>query len=378
MSGRSAYVRKEKTKTKDIVSHDGSSARTKNSGSEPTLSDFPIPGGNGYGAPMRRQAASVVSGGSGDKRLDDSAYARVRKPPTPIIDVSGIEKSSFRAMMDKKSEGFRKGLSGFGKKKKPEDSSRPGTSSTVRPTVSHELEAPTDFDPQPFRSKNGNGAIRPGPPSGQLPPIPPAPLLRRFVGSGRPSQPWNKLRKDPELWDPHGDTLIFLAHETHEAARPPASFRVSSHVLERTESRFFATILREGCTEFSSSPDDSASTMGSGMRSGMSSRMGNNRMGFPNPPSISEDGSQDGQISYELYFPAPINQSKVDSLRFHVTTRNVFALLYRASLVGLSLFQALEDLLERLQQYMPSQTDNASLIMYVASTLDDMRANSFQ
>ena len=88
-------------------------------------------------------------------------------------------------------------------------------------------------------------------------------------------------------------------------------------------------------------------------------------MGFPNPPSISEDANDDpdGQISYELYFPAPINQSKIDSLRFHVTTRNVFALLYRASLVGLSLYQALEDLLERMQQYMPPQTDNTGLLM---------------
>ncbi len=81
---------------------------------------------------------------------------------------------------------------------------------------------------------------------------------------------------------------------------------------------------------------------------------------------MSENGSQDpdGQISYELYFPAPINQSKVDSLRYHTTTRNVFALLYQRSLVGLNLLQALTDLHDRLQTYLPPETDSAELVMY--------------
>src|ERR1700738_1537732 len=72
-------------------------------------------------------------------------------------------------------------------------------------------------------------------------------------------------------------------------------------------------------------------------------------------PPMSENGSQDpdGQISYVLYFPAPINQSKVDSLRYPPTTRNVFALLYQRSLVGLNLLQALTDLHDRLQTYLP-------------------------
>lgn len=204
---------------------------------------------------------------------------------------------------------------------------------------------------------NAEEALRSGPPLGKLPALPPPPQLKRWVGSGRPAQPWNKLRKDPELWDPHGDTLIFLGHETHQIARPPPSFRVSSHVLEATESRFFITILREGYTDFG---NDAGPPSPDGGRQ----RNSRGRNGQPTPPG-SETSAQDpdGEISYELYFPAPLNLSKTDSLRHHVTTRNVFALLYQASLVGLNMHQALEDLQERMITYMPPETDNVGLIM---------------
>jgi hypothetical protein len=79
---------------------------------------------------------------------------------------------------------------------------------------------------------------------------------------------------------------------------------------------------------------------------------------------MSENGRDpEGQISYELYFPALASQSKTETLRYHATTRNVFALLYQASLVGLNLHQALNDLLERLRIYMPPEQDSAELIM---------------
>lgn len=77
-----------------------------------------------------------------------------------------------------------------------------------------------------------------------------------------------------------------------------------------------------------------------------------------------------------MYFPAPSNASKIDQLRYQLTTRNVFAILCHVSLVGLSLHQALSDLLERLDQYIPQgQNDNVLTIMSYLSArgIDDVR-----
>jgi hypothetical protein len=98
----------------------------------------------------------------------------------------------------------------------------------------------------------------------------------------------------------------------------------------------------------------------------------------PTPPSSSSDPNTDkgaAPVLHEIYFPAPVNQSKTDNLRHHLTTRNVFALLMHKSLVGINLFQALADLHERLEMYMPPESDNTSMIIeYVVSRgLDDVR-----
>ena len=382
MSGRSAYVRKEKTKVKD-----GVPVNVPEGGSDKTpsiIGDFPMPHSNGrldHDIPVRNAGLSTIKS-VGSSESDDLAYARVRKPHVPVIDVSGIEKSSFRSMMDKKSEGVRKGLAKtFGKKKKANEvpESRPATSATVRPD-SHELDAGEYTPPPPVvrprQQYSEPEFVRPGPPQGKLPPIPQGPQLKRWMGSGRAPQPWNKLRKDPELWDPNGDTLIFFGHETHQNSRPPPSFRLSSHVLEATESRFLITLLREGSTDegnaFSMPPSPISSPA---MRTAFPAQPGRRQ---PTPPmSENSVGGFDGQISYEIYFPAPMNQSKTDTLRHQVTTRNVFALLYQASLVGLNLFQALNDLHERLEIYMPPETDAAGLIIdyLVTKGIDDVRNN---
>lgn len=366
MSGRSAYVRKAVQKTKN---KDGDSRHSHEDGRrhpDPLLESFPMPvGHNEYESRGERRSVRSTS-------PDDKAYARVRKPVVPVIDVSGIEKSSFRELMDKKSEGIRKGLLGFGKRKKKAEEPRPQTSTTIRPTQPGDESVDTTRPPsrqilraQHQREESGDGD-RPGPPHGKLPPVPPPPQLKRWAGAGRTPHPWNKLRKDPELWDPHGDTLIFLAHESHNVARAPPSFRVSSHVLEATESKYLIRMLREGYVDFYSDSELPPSPISS---NGFSSASGYNRRKrhYRNDPTtpLSENASEDpdGQISYELFFPAPANQTKAESLRYHATTRNVFALLYQASIVGLNLLQALVDLHERLLLYMPPDADSSELIM---------------
>ncbi|TVY21740.1 hypothetical protein LARI1_G001214 [Lachnellula arida] len=393
MSGRSAYVRKAKTKVKDkdgqmqsplqspLQQHFADSDHGSETTPSPLYGEFPAPNGH----PMhfqselknvRSSSRTIRSEGS-----DDLAYARVRKPAVPVIDVSGIEKSSFRSLMDKRSEGIRVGLAKtFGSKKKKTEEVRPGSASTIRPDF-HELDAGEyDYQPPSLRPRNQplqelQEFSRPGPPQGKLPPIPQAPQLKRWVGSGSAPQPWNKLRKDPELWDPNGDTLIFLGHEDRHNVRPPPSFRLSSHVLEDTQSRFLITLLREGLVDDPNSFSMPPSPVGSpGAHPGRPAGRGRSQ---PTPPGSENGvGTYDGPIYYEIYFPTP-NGSKTDILRHQITTRNVFALLYQASLVGMHLFQALNDLHERLEVYMPHDTDTAGILIdyLVTKGIDDVRGD---
>ncbi|KAI9730292.1 MAG: hypothetical protein M1818_008195 [Claussenomyces sp. TS43310] len=370
MSGRSAFVRKEKVK----VAHDGTkglhypeyepaSFHQYPATSPPDFDwDYELSAGQSTYA---RSVLSSESGGSG-------SYARARRPYVANLQVSGIEKSSFREKMDKKSDNVRKGLTGFsfGKKKKEKaepDASRPPTSgidyvSRPYPPPSAYVEDIPDFNPPPLRAMTKrdrivqerlaeNERILPGPPPlKRLPSLPPPPPLTRWMGNGRAAQPWDKLRKDPELWDPNGDTLVFLDHETQPTDRPSPSFRVSSRVLEATESEFLLQMLQEGYVDFSFGAGASASAR--------------------------RNSYERGHVpSYELYLPPPPNPTRIEAVRHNVATRNVFALLYQASLVGLNFLQALHDLQRRLEQYMPPDTDSAGLIIdYVAARgLDDVR-----
>ncbi|KAK5662649.1 hypothetical protein OQA88_8564 [Cercophora sp. LCS_1] len=462
MSGRSAYVRKKITQTKEGERGSGARSRAKSSASSDnaTISEYPIDpipsmrhvdrerqrditgvgttnarflkfseparesellsyqndmSGYGHHSGGSQSGGSSIDGrrevpGAGshfNRPLDDFAYARARRPAIKTEDVSGIEKSGFRSIIDKKSDVVRKGLAKtftFGKKdKKGSDADRmvdfrPQSSATVRPHqpshggYSGDAQDGYDADVSPVHFAGSSQAspwdddsLMSPPPSSKLPPVPSSgntPPIKRWIGAGRPVQRWNKLRKDPELWDPNGDVLVFFGHKG-QSPRPNPSFRLSSHIIEATESRYLITLLREGSTEedIHNMPPSPV-----GAPPMLHQRHGHNggqhlhphaRNGQPTPP-VSEDNSlweQDGQISYEMYFPTPSNMTKLDQVRHHITTRNVFALLYHASLVGLSLYQALADLHARLETYMPPEADNVGTILNYLSArgIDDVR-----
>ncbi|KAI9846647.1 MAG: hypothetical protein M1838_001203 [Thelocarpon superellum] len=227
-----------------------------------------------------------------------------------------------------------------------------------------------------------------------------------WTGEGRGPQAWGKLRKDPELWDMAGDTLVYFGHQ-----RPEPSFRIKAAILEETESSYFLAMLRDGsrhqndrppeysysaqkpltppASNRSTSPTTAARDVGSRASSFESEavpapprprlpRVINSlqkRGGQPTPPLSDRAGSAESPILYELYFPAPAEATKMDILRHHLTTRNVLALLLNKSLVGLNFYQALVDLHERLVSYMEPDVDSASLVIdYLATNyLDDVR-----
>lgn len=388
MSGRSAYVRKKITETR----------KTDASQPVPRISELPSPttphepqrqDSIGVGAPNARllrladeRELDVVTPlghrrdsldgkrPDGFRPLDDFAYARARKPHIKAEDLSGIAKSGVRSAYDKRSEDVRKGLAkafSWGKKTKRGEvdlpaETRPSSGATMRPTLSHPDDtrhagplSPSQVFELPAESDAGPPTFPP--PASTLPPLPQGPQIWRWIGTGRPIQRWNKLRKDPELWDPNGDVLVYLAAKGQQPRCNP-SLRLSSHIIESTESRLLITMLREG---FIDEDDEDV---------------------FPLPRRASTTSGAtgttagDGQISYEIYFPPPSNVSRLDQLKYHITTRNVFALLCHVSLVGLSLQQALSDLHARLEEYNPPEhVDNLLTIMsYISARgLDDVR-----
>ncbi|RYP24334.1 hypothetical protein DL765_000598 [Monosporascus sp. GIB2] len=443
MSGRSAYVRKKINDPKAAADKGSGTGRGRansfGSGRASSHDDYGIyehskSPGTGYGTtnarllkfsePIRGNdfsnyraelpnfgTASQSAGSDGDKGdmstpryqapMPEFAYARARKPVLKTEDVSGIERSGFRSAVDKKSEEVRRGITKAftfgGKKKKKDAEADPRAPSSLgsrpyedyspsyhpeeRPSIPRQFSQPQQAlsaaDMEQFY-------LMSPPPLSSLPPIPPQPSvppIKRWIGAGRPVQRWNKLRKDPELWDPNGDVLVFFGHKG-QSPRPNASFRLSSHIIEATESRFLITLLREGSTDeddihmhMPPSPLGAPPMIHSRGSNQLSPGYG--QAGQPTPP-LSDDVSlaeMDGQISYEMYFPTPSNLSRIDAHRHAITTRNVFALLYHASLVGFSLYQALSDLLARLESYMPQDADNVGTILNYLSArrIDDPR-----
>lgn len=347
--------------------HDGSGAGAAN----PRMLRFADTREVDVNTPLGHRRASIDSKKLDAARpLDDFAYARARRPQIKTDDLSGIAKSGVRSAYDKRTEDVRKGLAkafSWGKKSKRADTdltveTRPGSGATVRPTLSHTDDSShSSGSPHPSQVFELPAESEPGPPMGpppasSLPPVPQGPQIWRWIGTGRPIQRWNKLRKDPELWDPHGDVLIYLAAKGQQPRCNP-SLRLSSHIIEATESRQLITMLREG---FIDDDDDDV---------------------FPLPRRASTTSGStatlaDGQISYEIYFPPPSNLSRLEQLRYHITTRNIFALLCHVSLVGFSLHQALSDLHRRLEEYSPpGHVDNLLTMMsYISARgLDDVR-----
>ncbi|KAK4242835.1 hypothetical protein C8A03DRAFT_10918 [Achaetomium macrosporum] len=435
MSGRSAYVRKK--------GREASQARPKsndstNNGNNRELPSGVMPGlphdrdwirerdvldgvltyynetppyGNQRGGSQSGPSLDSIREGPNTSHLhgppNEFAYTRARVLPNKTDDVAEIERSGLRIALDKKTDEVRKGLVKaftFRKKDKEGDGAepaidaRPESSATVRPAQGAGVRFQDHDDKYdsviPSARHRGasqgpgsrwNEASNAAMPSNLLPTVAEfsAPPIKRWIGAGRPVQRWNKLRKDPELWDPTGDVLVFLGRRDQSRQLNP-SFRLSSHIIEATESRYLLTLLREGSTEedlhLPSSPAGAPPML---QRYGSFDQAhhvpGEYGLGAqPTPPGSEDNGSvweMDGQISYEMYLPAPSNLPPLDQLRYHITTRNVFALLSHASLVGFSLFQALTDLHSRLESYMPRTSDNLGTILrYISGKgLDDVR-----
>lgn len=127
---------------------------------------------------------------------------------------------------------------------------------------------------------------------------------------------------------------------------PQPSFRLRSAVLRATESSFIISALEESFRERPiTAPGSSGSDTGSMDIDYQMSHIPRRRGG-------DRSTNDDDGIHYKLYFPAPMGSDKFGTLRYHLTTRNFFAILYNKSLVGMTLGQTLLDLVDRTDLYL--------------------------
>ncbi|KAL8869268.1 MAG: hypothetical protein Q9174_004395, partial [Haloplaca sp. 1 TL-2023] len=217
------------------------------------------------------------------------------------------------------------------------------------------------FDPQPFGTTVSIEAVQPIKVGEQrmqvLKGLEQAASMKRWAGDGNPAEAWGKLVKDPELWDDAGDTLVYFGYQ-----RPQPSFRIKASILEDTKSPILLSKLQEGFQRTVKLPSSRQNM--SRLRGGMKNLklVSNGRQGLP---TLSEDGpgSNENPIRHEIHFPAPDDASRIEILRYHITTRNLFAFRLDQPLVGLTYYQAIMDLHGRLLTYMPTEVDCTSLLI---------------
>jgi len=136
--------------------------------------------------------------------------------------------------------------------------------------------------------------------------------------------------QDSELWDEYGDCMIHL-HGMGKSRRGP-SFKVHSKKIQQSD-----------CTRLFSQSSLRKSSDG-GNRNSLASDSG-----YSSTSSVND---------FDIYLPAPEDASRSDAFAWHLATRNLFAWMLDAPLVGSSLGKSLVDLLERMLTLRPATADN--------------------
>jgi len=174
-----------------------------------------------------------------------------------------------------------------------------------------------------------------------------------------------------ELWFPDGDTLVYLTDKPllsrnpdglYKPSVPLPSFRLRSSVLRKTESPYLISLLDESFRERPPTPaqdDDEIFSLQQTEEQLMDYEYQLRRTktlesaASINSQGTAKDTAETG-ILYRIYFPAPSRLDKATRHRYHLTTRNFFAMLFDRSLVGITLGQTLLELTDRTDKYLSS------------------------
>lgn len=147
----------------------------------------------------------------------------------------------------------------------------------------------------------------------------------------------DRYQQDPELWHKAGDCYVHLCGQG-QSRRGPA-FNVS-----------FATLQEANCQPL--------------LERFMSNESKMAVSAAPKPRRGSK--SSDRLPRVELYIPAPPNSDKQQAYSYHLATRNFFAFVFRRSLVGEHLGEALINLMHSMRESRAANVDNeADLLSYM-------------
>ena len=171
----------------------------------------------------------------------------------------------------------------------------------------------------------------------------PSARVQRWNGVTREATDWNALRRDPEIFFPTGNCLIYLY--TQGASRRGPSFRMPYDFLLYSSCR---PLIEQALLTSLQAPSY--------------------HPGSSTPPSYESlgDASATDHTYLCLYLDAPAGVEGQEVFKYHVTTRNFFAWLVGAPLVGVDPVSALLELKVRMDAWRDVGADNfGALYQYV-------------
>jgi len=156
--------------------------------------------------------------------------------------------------------------------------------------------------------------------------------IQRWAGQTRTVEEWDSLRRDPELFSADGDCYVHLY--ARGVSRRGPSFCVPFKILQQKECH----AMISQCAVYGTTSDGESQQL--------------SEMHRPHNTTTARTST------IQLFIPAPDGIPREDSFRWHVATRNFFALLMGKPLVGEHMGQTFVDLQDRLFLYRPDQSDN--------------------
>ncbi|KAI0476871.1 hypothetical protein F4859DRAFT_65726 [Xylaria cf. heliscus] len=163
------------------------------------------------------------------------------------------------------------------------------------------------------------------------------PVVVKWNGASRSSSVWDSLKRDPDLWFRDGDCYVYL-HGRGQSRRGP-SFKVP-----------YSALLEAKCQPLIDKFMPKAHLISSQTNICDYSEVEYHPKGL-------------ARAQIELFIPAPIEPDKRHSFNYHLATRNLFAFIFRRSMVGESLGSTLITLMHSLQQFRTSDADNIQDLM---------------
>ncbi|KAI1742287.1 hypothetical protein F4680DRAFT_446353 [Xylaria scruposa] len=162
----------------------------------------------------------------------------------------------------------------------------------------------------------------------------------KWDGASKSSEVWDSLRRDPDLWLRDGDCYVHL-YDRGQSRRGPA-FKVPYSAL--LEAKFQPLIDKFVPT----------------------ARFEPTQMNVYDCSEASSHPKRPTGARIELFIPAPVELDKCHSYNYHLATRNLFAFIFRRSMVGECLGSTLITLMHSLQQFRTPDANNIQdLIHYM-------------